>query len=118
MHEMAIVSSLLQMAEAEAARANCRRILRVRVIYGALTGIMPEALALCFEAQIRGTIHEGAKLELEFVPARFRCPFCGARFAGNDGSVPPPCPKCGEEFGHIVERGRELLLGQLEASPD
>lgn len=116
MHEMSIAASLLEMASEEAAKQNCSQILRVRVEYGAISGIMPEALELSFQALTKGTPHEKAELELVRLPLRLRCPFCGARFGGEDQyALMDPCPQCGESFGHIVEQGRELLLARLEA---
>lgn len=116
MHEMSIAQSLLAMAEEEAGAKNCKRILAVTVHYGQISGVMPEALRLAFDALIADSPHAGAKLELVELPLRLRCPFCQARFAGED--VFRPCPRCGEEFGHIVEQGRELILARIEASPD
>ena len=113
---MAIAQSLLQIAEEEAQKQNCNRITQIKVKYGALTGIMPEALSLCVEALTRGTIHENVELIMELSPAKLRCPFCNETFGGNGENVLwQPCPGCGEGFGHIVEQGKELLLTHLEA---
>lgn len=116
MHEMSIAASLLEIAEAEAKRQQCNRLLKIRVEYGAIAGIMPEALQMCFKALIQDTPHKMAVLELVCLPLRLRCPFCGAVFGGEgQESLWTPCPQCGEEFGHIVEQGKELLLARLEA---
>lgn len=116
MHEMSIAASLLEMAEEEAARQNCSRVLRIKVIYGALTQIMPEALQMCFETLIAETRHQHAVLELEYLPLRLCCPECGLIFGGEGReALWQPCPQCGQEFGHIVKQGRELLLAQVEA---
>jgi hydrogenase nickel incorporation protein HypA/HybF len=116
MHEMALVQSLLSMAEEEISRRNCTRLLAVRVEYGALAGIMPEALHCCFEALTRDTAHKQARLELVCLPVRLRCPFCGVTFGGDSrDALTTPCPGCGELFGHIVEQGKEMILSRLEA---
>ena len=40
-----------------------------------------------------------------------------ARFGGEgQDALWLPCPDCGEQFGHVVEQGRELFLNRLEAS--
>ncbi len=116
MHEMAIAQSLLRMAEEEIAAKNCSRLEVVRVEYGALAGVVPESLELCFEALIKGTPHESARLELIRLPLRLRCPFCGEVFGGEgQEALLQPCPGCGEQFGHVVEQGKELILSHLEA---
>lgn len=117
MHEMAIAISLLDIAEAEAKAQGCAKLRRLIVHYGQIAGIMPEALELAFSTLIAGTKHENAKLELIMVPLRLKCPFCHTVFSASD-SIFTPCPNCGEEFGHIVEQGKELLLARLEAEPD
>lgn len=119
MHEMNIAASILELASEEAARQNCNRLLRVRVHYGVLTGIMPEALRICFAALTNETGHKGVELELIRLPLRLRCPMCANVFEGEgQESIWNPCPQCGEAIGHIVEQGRELLLAQLEAIRD
>ncbi len=116
MHEMSIAASLLEMAETEAAKANCRHLVKVTVHYGQISGIMPEALQFAFAALTAGTPHANCRLELVMLPLRLRCPFCGTRFGGeNQADVFQPCPQCGEAFGHIVEQGKELLLARVTA---
>lgn len=113
---MSIAMNLLEMAEAEIREKGCDRIERVKVLLGVLSGVMPEALDLCFQALIEFTPHKGARLEIESVPVRLRCPFCQAVFSGDgQAALLSPCPSCGEEFGHIVESGKELLLARVEA---
>ena len=113
---MAIAASLLEIAEVEAKAQNCMKLRRLTVHYGQISGIMPEALELAFAALVAGTPHEGAKLDLVMLPLRLKCPFCQTVFSGAD-SIFVPCPTCGEEFGHHIEQGKELLLARLEADP-
>lgn len=116
MHEMAIAQSLLSMAEEEIARQGCTRLELVRVDYGALSGVVPESLQFSFEVMTKGTPHEGARLELVRLPLRLRCAFCGEVFGGEgQEALWQPCPGCGEQFGHVVEQGKELILSHLEA---
>lgn len=116
MHEMSLALSILEMAEKEALTRNCNRLLLIRVAYGPLSGVMPEALKLCVQSLIGGTIHQGMRFEMVKLPLRLRCPFCNAAFGGDSGdAIWLPCPQCGESFAHIVEQGKELLLSHLEA---
>lgn len=117
MHEMALAENLLELALAEARKAGCDRLLAARVEYGPLAGIMPEALALCFEAVAREAGQQQARLTLVALPLLLRCPFCQAEFGGKDrDAIWQPCPQCGGEFGHIVLQGRELVLARIEAA--
>ena len=119
MHEMALAQHLLSLAEEELARHSCTHLVMARVEYGALAGVMPEALHCCFEILTKGTPHEQARLELVRLPLRLRCSFCSTIF-GEEGegreALIAPCPGCGEVFGHIVEQGKEMLLSRIEAA--
>lgn len=114
MHEMSIAMSLLELAEEEMRKKNCARILTVHVICGALSGVLPDALKLCFDALTAATIHKNAKLEIEIIPAKFKCNFCGTIFLGENEYL-APCPQCGEDFGHTLLQGKELLLASIAA---
>lgn len=119
MHEMSIAESILELALEEAEKNNCKRIVAIEIKYGALSGIMADALTFCFEALIKNTAHENTVLKLEKLPLLLRCPFCQTRFVGKDEeSIWQPCPQCGEQFGHIVEQGKELIFSRLEAEKD
>lgn len=119
MHEMSIAMSLLELAEAEVLKNSCKRIVRLKVEYGAMAGIMPEALKFCFDALIEAGPHKGAVLELAEIPLKLRCPACDTVF--DSPKLPllmQCCPKCGAISGHNIEQGRELLLTSLEALPE
>lgn len=116
MHEMSIAISLLELAENELKKNGCNRVTRLVVEYGALAGIMPEALQFCFENLISTGPHKGAILELREIPVKLRCPQCGAVF-GVEGApiVLQSCPECEALSGLNVEQGKELILLRLEA---
>lgn len=116
---MSIALSLLQMAETEAAKRSCQRIISIKIEYGAMSGIMPEALRFCFEALTAEGPHKGAKLEMTEIPVSLRCPACGAVFSGEGlAAILQSCPGCGALSGLNVERGKELVLTRIEAAPD
>lgn len=49
-------------------------------------------------------------------PLRLRCSQCGKVFGGEgQDALWEPCPDCGEQFGHVVEQGKELYLDRIEA---
>lgn len=117
MHELAIAESLLSLIKDEMRKHDVHRLLLVRVRYGALTAIVPEALQFAFESLTAGTEMQGAVLEMEKVPLTLRCMNCGTIFTPQEEEnvFVAVCPKCHEEIGHQVETGRELFLQHLEA---
>ena len=107
MHEMSVVTSLLSIVREEMEKHDVHRLLLVRVRYGALSNIVPEALSFAFE---------GAVLETEEVPITLKCSQCGHTFPAVKGEhFFAPCPACGEQYGHSMETGRELYVQHIEA---
>ena len=69
MHEMSIALAVVdQVAEAAARAGTSRRCASVRLQVGELAGVVPDALAFCFELACAGTVLEGAELVTEAVP--------------------------------------------------
>jgi len=107
MHEVAITRSVLDLV-AEA--ANGRRVRRVTLEIGELSGVVADAVAFCFPELARDTIAAGAELEIRAIAGRARCEACGAEFATP--SLLTPCD-CGSL--HFVRlRGEELNVKSLE----
>ncbi|WP_019567518.1 hydrogenase maturation nickel metallochaperone HypA [Thioalkalivibrio sp. ALMg13-2] len=65
MHEFSLMADLMRKIEQVAADNNARRVTRVRVWLGALSHITPEHFREHFEDGTRGTVAEGAELDVE-----------------------------------------------------
>jgi hydrogenase nickel incorporation protein HypA/HybF len=111
MHELSIASGIRDVVLAQAQEAGCRRVIRVTLRIGALTGVEPEALRFCFDALVQSTVAAGAILEIEPVPAQGHCAACAVTF--DLGFVHDACPTCGERRWTLVS-GRELAVKELE----
>ncbi len=115
MHEMSIAASLVEIVKEEMAKHSATRLLLVRVRYGKLTNIVPEALRMGFEAFCTEESLQHAELELEEVPLRVKCSGCGEAFVPDNDELYLPCPRCKHEFGHEILTGRELFVDHIEA---
>ncbi len=113
MHEVGLMQMALDMAFDHARQAGASRIHRIRLRVGALSGVVPDALRLAFEAATPGTAAAGAVLVVDEVSVRCRCEQCGEEFWPQD--VIYLCSNCGAINSHI-EEGRELELTSLEVS--
>ncbi|MFA5951144.1 MAG: hydrogenase maturation nickel metallochaperone HypA [Hyphomicrobium sp.] len=78
MHELGITRNVIAIAS-EAAKG--RRVRRVTLEVGKLSGIMSEAIAFCFETVAQGTSLDGAELEIVQIDGRARCRECASVFA-------------------------------------
>ncbi len=115
MHELSLAVGMLDIARDELARHDCTRLKLLRVEIGAISGVVPEALRFGFAALVKGSVHEGARLDIVRVPLRLRCGSCGTVFEGEDAvGALTPCPSCGEVFGHIVLDGKQMRITWLE----
>jgi hydrogenase nickel incorporation protein HypA/HybF len=107
MHELAITES---MVAAVAERVGATRVARVRLQVGSLAGVVPHALRFCFEICARGTVLEGAALEIDEIAGRGSCRQCGAEIAM--GSFLDACG-CGSTDLAVLA-GEELRIKHVE----
>ena len=78
MHELAITQSVVDMV---VERTAGRRVGRVRLDVGALSGVVPDAMQFCYELIVSGTSLEGSTLVIEQTPGAAHCRSCGQDFA-------------------------------------
>lgn len=114
MHELSIAQSVVEVAAEAVRNAGATRAVAVRVRVGALSGVVPEALAFCYELAAQETVLEGSRLVVEVVPVVLHCPAC-------DRDVTPAdvwclaCPACGTPTAD-VRAGRELEVRSVEVT--
>ena len=111
MHEMSLAMGVLQIVE-EAARAQrFRRVRSVLLEIGELSMVEAEALRFCFDAVSRGTLAEGAVLNVVEVAGQGLCFNCNMTVPL--AALYDPCPACG---GHPVQAtgGTEMRVKELE----
>ncbi|MCW0213073.1 MAG: hydrogenase maturation nickel metallochaperone HypA [Pseudonocardia sp.] len=77
MHELSVTQGVV---DAVVDALPGRRITRVDLDIGALSGVEPEALRFCFDLVTAGTGLEGAELVIAELPGRAHCEDCGSDF--------------------------------------
>lgn len=116
MHEISLMTSVMDIAEQELRAHGASRLTLVRVRFGVLSHVEPEAMRMAFAALTAGGPHEGARLELEEEALELRCRACGHVFSSSDrDALLSPCPACAAVRGFAVESGEGLFLDHLEA---
>ncbi len=93
MHELSVTQSILEIALRHAEKANARRITRLNLVIGELSGIVGDSVQFYWDIVGRGTIAEGAELCFERVPAALRCLDCSHTFTLDGREY--ACPSCG-----------------------
>lgn len=90
---MALAESVREIVEVTARRHDARRVVAVQLEVGVLSDVEPEALRFCFDAVMRGSLAEGAELEIVRAPGEAWCMPCGATVPLQ--RVGDACPQCG-----------------------
>ncbi len=93
MHEMSLCEGILQIVEDAARREGFSQVRRIRLEVGRLAGVEIGALEFAFDVVMRGSVAEGAALEIIELPGRALCFSCGETV--EVVSRLDPCPLCG-----------------------
>lgn len=111
MHELSLAESVLHIIEDAARTQQFSRVRTVVLEIGALAAVEPEAMRFAFDAVMRGTLADGAKLELIETPGQGRCTSCGVAVALREQYG--FCPGCGSARIEIVA-GNQMRVKDLE----
>ena len=112
MHEMSIAQSVLDIIIQESQNHKVNRVLSVAVKVGELSAVETESLRFCFDFLSKGTLAEGARLEIERVQVTCHCQECGSNFTVQELIF--TCPACKSPKVEMLS-GRELSVDSFEA---
>ena len=111
MHEQSIVEALLALVLENAEKAKAKKILRIYLVVGELSGVVDKAVEFYFSFLSRDTIASEASLFFMNSPAQLRCRNCGTVFSPDRNRL--NCPDCNERQVEIIA-GRELYIDSME----
>jgi len=109
MHEYSIVASFIDRARREAAARRARRVHRLHIKLGELSGVEPEMLRAAYDTFRRRTVCDQADLAIEAVAAEWDCPSCHQKIARGAGVR---CASCGGPAR--LAHGGEIVLDRIE----
>lgn len=111
MHEQSIVEPMLAMVLEKAEAANAKRVRRIYLVVGELSGVEEHAVEFYFGFLGQNTIADKAELFFMNVPAELKCRNCGTVFSFQNRKL--NCPECNQKKVEIIS-GRELYLDSIE----
>jgi hydrogenase nickel incorporation protein HypA/HybF len=112
MHELSIVTSVVESVTDTLAAYPGVRVLEVRLRVGVLASVVEDSLQFCWEIANEGTPLAGSRLVIQSVPVTVHCEACGQK--GALASLQDfRCPHCGAPATD-VRSGRELEIESLE----
>lgn len=111
MHEMSLCESIREIIQEQARADGFTRVNRVWLEVGPLSCVEPEALRFGFDVVMRGSVAEGAALEIASPPALARCLTCLETAPIRQRY--DPCPHCGSGPMEMLQ-GDALKISKME----
>ena len=117
MHELGIMTGVLEAANTAARDAGATKLLGVKLSIGEMTEAIEDALMFAWEALTEDDpFTEGATLEVNMVSPKSRCLECGVEFEHDRFHM--FCPEC-DSFATELIAGREMQIDSIEVDlPD
>lgn len=110
MHELGIAMRIVDIASKVAEENGAQQVEAVNVQIGELTGIVPEALLFSFEAAVKGSCLEKARLVINIIPGKAICNQCQTAFSPEHFFT--VCSECGTTDCDIIN-GKELFVQSI-----
>lgn len=112
MHESGLIKSIIDALTEEVRRAEAVRCSYFKIELGELSGITEDHLRFHLEEFSKGTVIDGASVDIVVVPMSLSCSSCGIRYDINRTDV-SVCPSC--KSGDIsTTTGKELDIVSIE----
>ena len=110
MHELSIAKSIIQIIENSVASDFNKKIVKVHLNIGKLSGIEIDALTFSFSLISKNTILQHAELAINNINGLAKCRKCGNSFEINSYGI--PCPNCGD-YDMDIMQGKEMKVMQI-----
>jgi len=110
MHEMSIATSIVEIAEGEARKANAKIITEVEMDIGTISGIELDALNFAFMALKPKTMMKDANIKINIIEAKSKCEDCNHEFKTEN--VYTLCPKC-DSYKTSILQGKEMKVKSI-----
>ena len=111
MHELSIAQSIVATVVETARMNGVKRITKVHVEIGPLSGVVEESLQFCFPMALMGSGFENIELCIEKMPLKVLCDGCGAESEIEE--IVLQCPQCSSQQVRVVT-GRDLIIKSME----
>ncbi len=114
MHELQITESILTVVLRHADRAGAHRVVSIRLSIGELSDLESKWVQKYFDKVSKGTIAEGATLQIERSPVIVECDQCKHSFGIKPQEIHnASCPECGHGRFVIVS-GKEYKIEDMK----
>ena len=112
MHELSIISSIVDSVTETLVSYPGARVKEVRLRVGALASVIEDSLQFCYGIATEGTPLEGSVLVVKILPVKMHCEKC-AQDVEIASLQSFRCPRCDEPVTDM-RQGRELEIDSIE----
>lgn len=102
MHELGIMADVLDTALRVAQSNGGKRVSKITLKIGVMSGIVPMYVQSFFDVIARDTAAAGAKITIETDPAVFVCRKCGEKTEYDELGPQYVCQSCGSEALRLI----------------
>jgi hydrogenase nickel incorporation protein HypA/HybF len=113
MHELSIAQEIIGIVQENLPKQSGHAVKSVKLRIGKLTNILPDSLEFCFDALIKSTPLDGARLEIQHIPVTVCCTQC--KKENEIEGLAFVCPSCGSSQIKMTA-GDELQVAEIEIS--
>jgi len=114
MHELPIIDRILKIALKHAQANKITKIVTIKIRIGKLSDLEEEWIQRYFRYLSRGSLAEGAKVRIEWMPIRMRCNNCQESYeVDRKNMMDRVCPACGGKDGNLLS-GKEYYVKEME----
>jgi len=114
MHELSLISALVEQVEAVALKQSFKSVSNIRLAIGELSGVDPSCFEFCFSEGTRDSVLFGAKLTMEVVGAEMKCRSCGQVSHSKDRAW-LACSQC-QSNDIRIQKGREFKIIDMDVN--
>ena len=120
MHELSLADGMLKTILEAAQKENAKKIKSIKLEMGEILLVNAEQLTFCFDIISKGTIAEGAKVDITFLKPRVHCNKCHKEFnitSDKDFPILYMTCECGSNDVTILS-GREFNIKSIKIEED
>lgn len=113
MHELSIMSNILDIVIEFAEKYNAKSVAKINLSVGELSDLIPEWMQTYFDFVSKDTIAEKAELNIERIPTVIRCKECGTETTIKRENLQFSCTNCDSDDVELLS-GREFTIQSIE----